>query len=137
MIRKLISASWSCALTLAAAPLWCADSGATPTLVADASSSTTVQADVTAVFSRFVSAQNRHDPSALSEVLLESQEFVWAQGGGRSIWGFDAAMAAWKSAWKGSWHLDPQLKELRIVHMRFREDRERLAHFIISCYAVS
>jgi SnoaL-like domain len=100
-----------------ASPAWCADSGVARTSVADVSSQSAMQAGVKAAFALFVSAQNTHDPSVLSTVLVKSHDFVWAQGGGRSIWGFDEAMAAWKSAWKGSWHLDPELNELRIARI--------------------
>jgi SnoaL-like domain len=102
MNRKLISASWFCLLAMMASPTWCADSGAG------------MQAEVKAAFARFVAGQNARDPSALSDVLVRSEDFVWAQSGGQSIWGFDPAMAAYKRAWKGDWHLDPQIKELRI-----------------------
>ena len=76
-----------------------------------------MQAGVKAAFALFVSAQNTRDPSVLSNVLVKSHDFVWAQGDGESIWGFDEAMAAWNSAWKGSWHLDPQLNEPLIARI--------------------
>jgi hypothetical protein len=104
-------------LAMMAAPSWCANSGAVPTLVADASLDSTMQAEVKATFARFVEGQNTHDPSIVSDVLLKSRDFVWAQGGGQSVWGFEAAMAAWKSAWNGSWHLDPQPKGLRVTRI--------------------
>src|SRR5580693_9272494 len=117
MNRNMISASWFCTLAMMASPSWCADSAPVPTLVADASSDSTMQAEVKAAFSRFVAAQNTHDPSVLSDVLVKSRDFVWAQGGGGSIWGFDEAMAAWKSVWNPSWHLDPQANELRVARI--------------------
>jgi len=73
-----------------------------------------MQAQVKAAYARFISGQNARDPSIVSDVLVNSPDFVWAQGGGKSIWGFAQAMAEWKMVWKGSWHLDPQLQELRI-----------------------
>ena len=76
-----------------------------------------MQAEVKATFSRFVAGQNTHDPSVVTDVLVRSRDFVWAQGGGQSVWGFDEAMAAWKSRWKGGWHLDPQLEGLRITRI--------------------
>ena len=63
---------------------------------------------------RFISGQNAHDRAAVSEALLDSKEFVWAQQGGNSIWGHKEAMEAFQEVWKGTWRLDPQLKELRI-----------------------
>jgi len=105
--RIEINASFLCILAMAS-PSWCGESSVVPPIVADASISE-MQAGVKAAFRRFVSSQNDHDPSVLSNVLVKSRDFVWAQGGGQSIWGFDEAMAAWKTAWKGTWHLEPQL----------------------------
>jgi hypothetical protein len=113
--RNKIAASFLCIFAMAS-PSWCGESGVAPTIVADAPNSE-MQQGVKAAFRRFISSQNEHDPSVLSNVLLESRDFVWAQGGGQSIWGFNEAMAAWKSAWKGTWHLEPQLNALRIVRV--------------------
>jgi hypothetical protein len=117
MDRNMFLACWFCMLAAMASPSWCANSGAVPTLVADASSESRMQAEVKATFSRFVAGQNTHDSSVVSDVLVRSRDFVWAQGGGQSVWGFDEAMAAWKSRWKGGWHLDPQLEGLRITRI--------------------
>jgi ketosteroid isomerase-like protein len=112
--RNTIYASCICALAMMASPSWCADSRPVPTSVAGLSSDSAMRAGVKTAFAQFVAAQNARDASVLSGVLVKSHEFVWAQYGGQSIWGFNDAMAAWKSAWNGSWHLDPQLNELRI-----------------------
>jgi len=113
--RIKFTAGFLCILTMAS-PSWCGESGVVPTIVADASNSE-MQQGVKAAFRRFVSSQNDHDPSVLSNVLVKSRDLVWAQSGGQSIWGFDEAMAAWKSAWKGTWHLEPQLNSLRIARV--------------------
>jgi ketosteroid isomerase-like protein len=115
--QNLLRAGFCCTVALLASPTWAADSDAVATLVADASSDSKAQLEVKAAFSRFIAAQNTHDASALSDVLARSHDFVWAQGNGKSIWGFDDALAVWKSVWKGSWHLDPQLNELRIARI--------------------
>ena len=104
--RIKINASLLCIVTMAS-PSWCGESG----------SNSEMQEGVKAAFRRFVSSQNDRDPSVLSNVLVKSRDFVWAQYGGQSIWGFDEAMAAWKSSWKGTWHLEPQLNGLRIVRV--------------------
>ena len=116
MLNRIeFNASFLCILTMVS-PSWCGESGVAPPIVADSSISE-MQEGVKAAFRRFVSSQNDHDPSALSNVLVKSRDFVWAQGGGQSIWGFDEAVAAWKSAWKGTWHLEPQLNGLRIARV--------------------
>lgn len=73
------------------------------------------QTDVMVVFARFIAGQNAHDRAVVSEVLLDSKDFVWAQDGGNSIWGYKEAMEAFEGEWKETWRLDPQLKELRIA----------------------
>ena len=73
------------------------------------------QMEVMAVYARYIAGQNAHDRAVVSEVLLDSKDFVWAQYGGSSIWGYKEAMEAFEEAWKGTWKLDPQMDELRIA----------------------
>src|ERR1700674_60027 len=73
------------------------------------------QTEVMAVYTRFIAGQNAHDRAVVSEVLLDSKDFVWTQYGGNSIWGYREAMEAFEEAWKGTWKLDPQMQELRIA----------------------
>jgi ketosteroid isomerase-like protein len=75
----------------------------------------TIQTEVLAVYARFIAGQNAHDRAAVSDVLLDSKDFVWAQLGGTSLWGHKEAMDAFQEQWKGTWTLDPQLKEVHIA----------------------
>jgi len=75
------------------------------------------QAEIKAAYARFISGQNAHDPAIVSDVLLESKDFVWAQSGGATVWGHKEAMDAFAADWKGTWKLDPQLKELRTANI--------------------
>jgi ketosteroid isomerase-like protein len=77
----------------------------------------TVQAEILAVYARFIAGQNAHDRAVVSDVLLDSKDFVWAQLGGNSLWGRKEAMDAFQEQWKGTWTLDPQLKEARIASL--------------------
>jgi hypothetical protein len=74
-----------------------------------------LQGEIMPVFTRFVAGQNAHDRAVVSEVLLDSKDFVWAQIGGSTLWGHKEAMDAFQEQWKGTWKLDPQLKEVRIA----------------------
>ena len=74
-----------------------------------------VQAEILGVYARFIAGQNAHDRAAVSDVLLDSKDFVWAQMGGNSVWGRKEAMDAFQEQWKGTWTLDPQLKEVRVA----------------------
>ncbi|TLY75466.1 MAG: hypothetical protein E6K43_05230 [Gammaproteobacteria bacterium] len=82
---------------------------------AAASAAGPAQTEVMAVYTRFIAGQNAHDRAVVSEVLLDSKDFVWAQYGGNSIWGYKEAMEAFEEAWKGTWKMDPQMEELRIA----------------------
>jgi SnoaL-like domain len=73
------------------------------------------QTEVMAVYTRFIAGQNAHDRAVVSEVLLDSRDFVWVQYGGNSVWGYKDALEAFEEAWKGSWKLDPQMQEPRIA----------------------
>jgi SnoaL-like domain len=75
----------------------------------------TVRTEILAAYARFIAGQNAHDRAAVSDVLLDSRDFVWAQLGGTSLWGHKEAMDAFQEQWKGTWTLDPQLKEVRIA----------------------
>jgi ketosteroid isomerase-like protein len=97
----------------AAAPTPVAAAPVAPVAAAGAVDAST-QWEVMAVYSRFVAGQNSRDRSAVSETLLDSPDFVWVQPGGNAIWGYREALDGFEREWKGSWKLDPQLKELRI-----------------------
>jgi SnoaL-like domain len=73
--------------------------------------------EVMGAFARFILAQNAHDPAALSDVLLDSQDFLWVQEGGEPIWGYQHALAAFEQAWKGTWRLDPQTRGSRVAKL--------------------
>jgi hypothetical protein len=82
----------------------------------------TVQTEILGAYARFIAGQNAHDRAAVSDVLLDSKDFVWAQMGGNSVWGHKEAMDAFQEQWKGTWTLDPQLKEVRVCELA-RDER--------------
>jgi SnoaL-like domain len=73
------------------------------------------QTEILALYARFIFGQNAHDRDAVSELLLHSRDFVWAPYGGDPVWGYQQAMDTFEEAWRGTWRLDPQLKELRVA----------------------
>lgn len=112
---NLKAARWLCSLVLLATASWTGDLGAVPKSAPVVSTDSAVQAGVKAAYAQFIAGNNAHDPSAVSDVLLNSPDFVWAQYAGNSVWGHDQAMADFREGWNGSWHLNPQLSELRIA----------------------
>jgi hypothetical protein len=75
----------------------------------------TLQTEIMAVYARFIAGENAHDRAVVSDVLLDSKDFVWAQLGGNSLWGHKEAMDAFQEQWKGTWTLNPQFREVRIA----------------------
>ncbi len=73
------------------------------------------QTEVMAAYTRFIAGQNAHDRAVVSEVLLDSRDFVWVRYRGNSVWGYKEALEAFEEAWKGSWKLDAQMQEPRIA----------------------
>jgi hypothetical protein len=80
-----------------------------------AGSAASEQTEILALYARFIFGQNAHDRAAVAELLLNSRDFVWAPYGGDPVWGYQQAMDAFEEAWRGTWRLDPQLKELRVA----------------------
>jgi hypothetical protein len=110
----VLSGSVSSKMTPAASPVQKPPGAAAPAAPA-VSAGGPALTEVLAVYTRFIAGQNAHDRAVVSEVLLDSKDFVWAQYGGNSIWGYKEAMEAFEEAWKGTWKLDPQMQELRIA----------------------
>lgn len=84
--------------------------------VVAAAPSASARTDVIAVFTSFIAAQNAHDRSGVGAVLLDSADFVWAQSGGASVWGYKQALDAFEHDSRGVWRLDPQMAEARVTH---------------------
>jgi Domain of unknown function (DUF4440) len=72
--------------------------------------------EVRAAFDQFVRAQNTHDVRALSDLLVDSPQFIWITRGA-AVWGRDAALQRFAALYEGSWRLDPELASLRVVPM--------------------
>jgi pyruvate/2-oxoglutarate dehydrogenase complex dihydrolipoamide acyltransferase (E2) component len=75
----------------------------------------TMQTEIIAVYARFIAGQNAHDRAVVSDVLLDSKDFVLAPMEGNSVWGHKEAMDALQDQWKGTSTFDLQLKEVRIA----------------------
>jgi hypothetical protein len=87
-------ARWLSTLVTLVAASWSGDLGAAPMSAAVISADSEVQAGVKAAYAQFIAGNNAHDPSAVSDVLLNSPDFVWAQYAGNSVWGRAQAVAA-------------------------------------------
>lgn len=70
--------------------------------------------EVKASFGRFVAAQNAHDVSAVRDLLLDSQNFLWITRG-TPIWGRDAAIKRFETLYQGTWKLSPDASGLKVI----------------------
>ena len=75
------------------------------------------QEEVTALFAKFVAAQNAHDLKAVGELLQDSTEFLWVTRGA-PIWGRDAALKRFEALYQGTWSLDPKTDELKVIELQ-------------------
>jgi ketosteroid isomerase-like protein len=72
--------------------------------------------EVRAAFERFVAAQNAHDIKAVESTLLGSPDFLWVTRG-TAVWGQDAAIKRFAALYQGTWRLEPETSNLRIVFL--------------------
>ena len=70
--------------------------------------------EVRATFDRFVAAQNAHDVKAVESLLLSSPDFLWITRG-TPVWGLDAALKRFTVLYEGTWKLDPEFANLKVI----------------------
>ncbi len=73
--------------------------------------------EVKAQFSKFVAAQNARDLKAVSDLLLDSPQFLWITRGA-PIWGREAALKRFEALYQGTWSLDPKTDELKVFEVQ-------------------
>jgi ketosteroid isomerase-like protein len=84
-------------------------------MIASASASAaTPEDEVRAAFDRFIAAQNAHDIKAVESLLLGSPDFLWVTRG-TAVWGQEAAIKRFASLYQGTWRLEPDASNLKVV----------------------
>ncbi len=81
-----------------------------PTLVRAA----TTEEEVHTAFDKFVAAQNAHNLAAVKALLLNSPDLLWISRG-KPIWGRDEALKSLEGRYKGTWHVEPDRSEFRVI----------------------
>ena len=76
-----------------------------------------VRAEISAIYSRFVAAQNAHDRAAVAELLAPSDELLVVPADGRPIWGRQASVEAFAADWErhSTWEAPGQAPRIAIV----------------------
>jgi uncharacterized protein (TIGR02246 family) len=80
---------------------------------------TTMEEEVRAVFDRYVAVQNEHDLKAMRNLLVDSPDFLWISRG-KPIWGREAALKELEERYKGTWQLEVDRKDLRVISVSRR-----------------
>ena len=79
----------------------------------------TMEEDVRAVFDKYIATQNAHDLKGMRGLLSESPELLWISRG-KPIWGREAALKTLEERYKGTWKIDVDSKEIRIISVSRR-----------------
>jgi len=79
----------------------------------------TMEDEVRAVFDKYIATQNAHDSKSMRNLLADSPDFLWISRG-KPIWGRDAALKSLEERYKGTWHIDADRKELRVISVSRR-----------------
>jgi len=82
-------------------------------------SAATMEDEVRAVFDRYIAVQNAHDLKAMRNLLVDSPDFLWITRG-RPVWGREAALKSLDERYKGTWHIEPDRKEFRVISVSRR-----------------
>ena len=80
---------------------------------------TTIEEEVRAVFDRYVAIQNAHDLRSMRNLFVDSPDFLWITRG-KPIWGREAALKELEERYKGTWQLEFDRKELRVISVSRR-----------------
>ena len=79
----------------------------------------TMEDEVRAVFDKYIAIQNAHDLKSMRSLLADSPDFLWISRG-KAIWGREAALKSLEERYKGTWRIDADKKELRVISISRR-----------------
>ncbi len=79
----------------------------------------TMEEEVRGVFDRYVAIQNAHDSKSMRTLFVDSPDFLWISRG-KPIWGREAALKELEERYKGTWHVEVDRKEVRVISVSRR-----------------
>ena len=79
----------------------------------------TMEEEVRAVFDKYIATQNAHDLKGIRNLLADSPDLLWISRG-RPIWGREAALKNLEERYKGTWRIEVDKKELRVISVSRR-----------------
>ena len=78
-----------------------------------------MEEEVRAVFDKYIATQNAHDLKGMRNLLSDSPDLLWISRG-KAIWGREAALKSLEERYKGTWRIDVDKKELRVISVSRR-----------------
>jgi uncharacterized protein (TIGR02246 family) len=79
----------------------------------------TMEEEVRAVFDKYIATQNAHDLKGMRSLLADSPDLLWISRG-KPIWGREAALKTLEERYKGTWKIEVDKKELRVISVSRR-----------------
>ena len=89
------------------------------TAIATLAQAATMEDEVRAVFDKYIATQNAHDLKSMRSLLADSPDLLWISRG-KPIWGREAALKSLEERYKGTWRIDVDKKELRVISVSRR-----------------
>jgi uncharacterized protein (TIGR02246 family) len=78
-----------------------------------------MEEEVRAVFDKYITIQNAHDLKGMRSLLADSPDFLWITRG-KAVWGREAALKSLEERYKGTWKIEVDKKELRVISVSRR-----------------
>ena len=78
-----------------------------------------MEEEVRAVFDKYITTQNAHDLKGMRSLLADSPDFLWITRG-KAVWGREAALKSLEERYKGTWKIEVDKKELRVISVSRR-----------------
>ena len=78
-----------------------------------------MEEEVRAVFDKYITTQNAHDLKGMRSLLADSPDFLWISRG-KAVWGREAALKSLEERYKGTWKIEVDKKELRVISVSRR-----------------
>jgi len=88
-------------------------------MAAPLAGASTMEDEVRAVFDKYIATQNAHDLKGIRNLLSDSPDLLWISRG-KPIWGREAALKTLEERYKGTWKIEVDKKELRVISVSRR-----------------
>src|SRR5262249_16522468 len=88
-------------------------------MAATSARASTMEEEVRAVCDKYIATQNAHDLKGMRRLLSDTPDMLWISRG-KPIWGRDAALKTLEERYKGTWKIEVDKKELRVISVSRR-----------------